>query len=241
VTRTGDEDVIWNGAVTDRIAMRKRLHNPIVALLASVTLACSIVGVSRAESPPKTEYQVKAAFLFNFTKFTDGGRFGPAGGQDGAKVDPNQPVVVGVVGKIPSKEGFEELMGKEVKGRPIVVRPFKGFEELKDSEGNAPPQHPRIEEIRKCHALFICPSEKRFLSRILPHLRNAPVLIVGDVPGFLQEGGTINFVIEDKKVRFEINLAAAARAKLQMRSSLLRLAVRVIEHDGLEEPNGKRN
>jgi len=224
-----------------QIAMRKRLHNPIVAMLASVVLVCSMGGLSHAESPPKTEYQVKAAFLFNFMKFTDGGRFGPAEGQDRAKVDPNKPVVVGVLGKAPSKEGFEELVGKEVKGRPIAVRQFKGFEELKDSEGNTPAQHPGLEEIRKCHVLFICPSEKPFLSRVLPHLRNDPVLTVGDVPGFLQAGGTINFVIEDKKVRFEINLAAAARAKLQMRSSLLRLAVRIIEHDGLEEPNDKRN
>lgn len=221
--------------------MRKRLHNLIVALLASVVLVCFMERLSRAESPPKTEYQVKAAFLFNVMKFTDGGRFGPAEGQDHTKANPNQPVVVGVLGKVPSKEGFQGLVGKEVKGRPVVVRQFKGFEELKDSEGKTPQRHPGLEEIRNCHALFICPSEKPFLSRILPHLRNDPVLIVGDVPGFLQAGGTINFVIEEKKVRFEVNLAAATRAKLQMRSSLLRLAVRVVEHDGLEEPNGKRN
>lgn len=221
--------------------MRKRLHNPIFALLASVVLACSMGRLSRAESPPKTEYQVKAAFLFNFMKFTDGGRFGPAEGQDQTGVDPNKPVVIGILGKVPSKEGFEGLPGKEVKGRRVVVRQFKGFDELKDSEGKAPPQHPDLDEIRNCHVLFLCPSEKPFLSRILPHLRNDPILIVGDVPGFLQAGGTINFVIEEKKIRFEVNLAAAARAKLQMRSSLLRLAVQIIEHDGLEEPNDKRN
>jgi len=219
--------------------MRKRLHNPIFALLASVVLVCSMGRLSHAESPPKTEYQVKAAFLFNFMKFTDGGRFGPAEGQDQTAVDPNKPVIIGILGKIPSKEGFDGLLGKEVKGRPVVVRQFKSFDEMEDSEGKTPQRHPDLDEIRNCHVLFICPSEKPFLSRVLPHLRNDPILIVGDVPGFLQAGGTINFVIEEKKVRFEVNLAAAARAKLQMRSSLLRLAVRIIEHDGLEEPNDK--
>jgi hypothetical protein len=53
----------------------------------------------------------------------------------------------------------------------------------------------------------------------------------------MEDGGIINLVIEEKKVRFEVNLAAARRAKLQIRSSLLRLAIRTLEHDALENQN----
>jgi len=93
-------------------------------------------------------------------------------------------------------------------------------------------------EIRQCHVLFVCPSEKPFLARILPPVQKAGILLVGDTASFLEAGGTINLVIEEKKVRFEINLAAARRAQLQIRSSLLRLAIRTIEHDSLENENG---
>ena len=217
--------------------MRKRIHRLTFAVPVLLVLVLSMGRPGRAESVQTTEYQVKAAFLFNFVKFTDGERFGPAADQGQSKSDPNEPIVVGILGRVPSKEGFEGLAGKRVKDRPVAVRHFKSLEELKDAEGRIPERHPSLEDIRKCHVLFICPSEKAYWQKVLPDLRNDGILIVGDVPGFLQAGGTINFVIEEKKVRFEINLAATARAKLQIRSSLLRLAIRVVEHDSLERPD----
>lgn len=51
----------------------------------------------------------------------------------------------------------------------------------------------------------------------------------------------VNFMIEDKKVRFEVNTAATGRAKLQVRSKLLRLAKRVILHDALKGHDDKGN
>jgi hypothetical protein len=146
-------------------------------------------------------------------------------------------ILVGVIGKLPAKEGFAELQGKLAKNKRIQVRFFRAFADLQDSEQKIPEQHPQMAEIRKCHVLFLCPSEKPFLPRVLPHLQKEGILLVGDAPGFLEAGGIINLVIEEKKVRFEINLAAAGRAKLQIRSSLLRLAIRTIERDQLEGPN----
>jgi hypothetical protein len=182
-----------------------------------------------AETDSDREYKVKAAFVLNFIKFIDGGRL------DLANDDAKAPILVGVVGRLPSVEAFEELAGKEVKGRTIVVRRFQGFEEARDRDGQTPERHPDMDEIRKCHVLFLCPSEKAYLGRILPAVQADGILTVGDVEGFAEAGGVINFVIVDKKVRFEINRAAAARAKLQIRSSLLRLAIRTIEDDELEK------
>ncbi|OHB64781.1 MAG: hypothetical protein A2Y77_01025 [Planctomycetes bacterium RBG_13_62_9] len=190
-----------------------------------------------ADEASDREYKIKAAFVYNFMKFVEGGRFGPADGKARANADPNQTIRVGVLGTAPAKDAFVELTGKLVKDRPVRVYRFKGLAELKDEDGKVPQQHPALEEIRKCHVLFICPSERPCLLRILPDLQRDGILTVGDVPDFLEAGGIINLLVEDKKVRFEINLAAAARAKLQIRSSLLRLAARTVEHDQLERQN----
>jgi hypothetical protein len=189
-----------------------------------------------ADSPLDREYKVKAAFVYNFLKFVEGGRFTPA--QEGKKgePDPNDVIVIGVIGVPPSRVAFEEFKGKHVANRPVVVRWFRGFEELAEKDDEIPEQHPDLDAIKKCHALFICPSERPFLQRILPHLKESGILAIGDIPMFLEAGGAINLLVEDKKIRFKINLAAVARAKLIIRSSLLRLAVRTIERDQLEPP-----
>lgn len=193
-------------------------------------------GVARAEDALEREYKVKAAFVYNFLKFVEGGRFTVPEEKKQGPADPNDAFVIGILGVPPSRAAFEEFKGKQVAGRPVVIRWFRGFEELadKDKDTGIPEQHPDLDRIRKCHVLFICPSEKPFLRRLMPQLRENGILTVGDVPAFLETGGVINLLIEDKKVRFEINLAAAARAKLVIRSSLLRLAVRTIERDELE-------
>jgi len=190
-----------------------------------------------AQEGPGADYQVKAALVYNVLKFVVGGRFGAPDEKAGSNADPNGAILVGVVGKIPSKEGFAELQGKPFRDQHVEVRFFQGFEDLKDAEEKVPEQHPQMAEIRQCHALFVCASEKPFLSRILPPLQREGMLLAGDTPGFLEAGGLINFVIKEKKIRFEINLATAAREKLLIRSSLRRLAVRTIAHDSLERPD----
>ncbi len=199
-----------------------------------VALIGALHGAAHAEDATDREYRVKAAFVYNFLKFVEGGRFTPPkeDGRDEGKAD--RAIAVGILGVPPSRVAFEEFQGKTVGNRPLRVRWFRGFEELTDPEEGIPRQHPDLEKIRECHVLFVCPSERPFLQRILPSLRDDGVLTVGDVPTFLESGGTVNLLIVEKKVRFEINLAAARRAKLAIRSSLLRLAVRTIEHDRLE-------
>lgn len=169
-----------------------------------------------------SEYHIKASFMYNFIRFVDWPKEKMA--------DSNEPIAIGILGKDPFSRAFEPLKDWHINGRKVVVKRFKGFEELKKSgeKGKAELQR-TINTIRKCYVLFICYSEKEMLTEAINSVKGHPVLTVGDMKGFLETGGIINFVMEEKKVRFEINIRAAKRAKLKISSRLLRLAKRVIE------------
>ncbi len=91
----------------------------------------------------------------------------------------------------------------------------------------------QMDTLKKCHLLFICQSERKNTKEIVDLLKNNGVLTVADTQGFLEDGGIVNFVIEDNKVRFDINLTASEKAGLKIRSQLLRLAKKVLK-DGSE-------
>jgi hypothetical protein len=153
--------------------------------------------------PAAPEYDVKAAFLYNFTKFVDW----PAG----AFPDERSSLRICVLGDNPFGNALQAAVGDEIAGhRLTVVR----SESISNPAG--------------CHVLFISRSERERLARILGEVRNAPVLTVADSPGFLEQGGAINFVLDRSKVRFEINREAAERAGLRISSKLLQLATRVL-------------
>lgn len=172
-----------------------------------------IVPNARADSAPNKEQRIKAAFIYNFINFVDWPKEKVA--------DSNDPITICIIGKDPFGKAFEPIKNKKLKGKKIVINRFKGLKELKKSSK-------QIETLRKYHLLFICPSEKKNLKEVINLVKNHSVLTVGDMKGFLESGGIINFLIVDKKVCFEINNAAAKQAKLKIRSKLLRLAKRVI-------------
>ena len=91
----------------------------------------------------------------------------------------------------------------------------------------------QMETLKRCHLLFICPSEKKTVNEIIDLVKDQGVLTVADTQGFLDAGGIVNFVIEDNKVRFDINLTASEKAGLKIRSQLLRLAKKVVK-DGVD-------
>lgn len=203
-------------------------------------LAVSLSGTVRANSAANREYRLKAAFLYNFVMFVNGNRFDWEPDNEGPD-DPNGRVQIGVIGRAPFGKAFEPLKGKKIRNRTVVVKWFKGISELADVDGHYPSQHPQLDAIRQCHVLFMCASERPHMEAILHPIRTLDILTVSDVPGFLEAGGMINFVIEEKKVRFEVNTAATGRAKLQIRSKLLRLAKRVITHDAFEKQDDEGN
>jgi hypothetical protein len=164
------------------------------------------------------EYQLKAAFLYNFIMFID---WPPE------KMAGNEPIIIGVIGKDPFGDAFEPIKGKQVNNRQVVVKRFKGFEEFKKADQAELDQ--LKEAIKKCHVLYICRSETKTIKEITDLIKGHGVLTVGSVESFVEsDGRIINFIVEEDKIRFEINVTAAREAKLQIRSQLLRLAKRII-------------
>jgi hypothetical protein len=160
-----------------------------------------------AQSARAPEYEVKAAFLFNFAKFVDW----PAQ----AFAAPSAPLHICVLGRDPFGDALSRIVqGKFIAGRPIVRRQVES-----------------AAEARACHILFLSLSDPASLKQALEQLRDAPVLTVGEDRNFLSLGGMINFVLEEERVRFEINLAAAERHHLRVSSKLLAVA-RVVNVGG---------
>lgn len=171
-------------------------------LAASLLLLLSIPCAALSDSFQAGEYQVKAAFLLNFSNFIDWPDTSRGSGS----------FIIGVLGKDPFENSLDSLKGKTAKGRKVIVRRYDD-----------------PEEVREADILFISASEKRTLPHILKILRNRPVLTVGDHPGFARSGVMINLVLLKKRVAFEVNSQAAQRAGLHISSHLLKLAKEVIE------------
>ena len=151
-----------------------------------------------ARAGPSREYLVKAAFLYNFAKFT----VWPVE----AFADAKAPLRLCILGEDRFHGAFKALEGRIVKNRPIVAsRPSS------------------TDSLGQCHLLFIGASEHGRLGTILESLRGMPVLAVGDTPRFARSGGIIRLETVDNRVRFEINVEAAHHAKLKLDSRLLRL------------------
>jgi hypothetical protein len=182
---------------------------------------------ARADSSSNQEYQVKAAFLYNFIQFVDWPE---------ETSDSNEPITIGIIGNDPFGNAFEPIKDKKVKGRAVVIKRFESFEKPKNStEKDKPESDQEIETLTKCHLLFICPSEQKNLKEIIDTVKDHGVLTVGEMEGFLESGGIINWFVEEKKIRFEINTAAAERAKLKIRSNLLRLAKRIVGENAVKD------
>jgi hypothetical protein len=173
-------------------------------LLRAVGLGFAALGLGGA--PPAAalsrEYEIKAAFLFNFIKFVE---WPPE-----ALPPSSSTITVGVLGRNPFGNALNVLNGKTVKGKTVAVR-----------------QVPSVAAASDVHLLFISASEGDRMRQILGGLRNANVLTVADVSGFIERGGVINLITRNERVRFEINAAAAERAGLALSSQLLRLAAKV--------------
>ena len=173
---------------------------------AVLTAALSIVGARwvSAQTSASSEYQVKAAFLFHFAQFVD---WPPEAFEDAAS-----PLTYCTAGEDPFHGALEaSLNGKMIGTRPVRVIHFR-----------------QVQEIQGCQIVFLGTLDKKPISAMLANLRTSPVLTVGESESFVQGGGMIGFFLEDNKVRFDINLDAAERAKLKISARLLALAKTVI-------------
>ena len=177
--------------------------------LAIRVVVCCLAVVTQAQSA--TEYQVKAAFLFNFAKFVEW----PADAFSGT----DAPLQICLLGQDAFGHEFEEVIGdKSVNGHRIEVIHPSG-----------------VPQARGCQIIFVASSEKKQVVEILRGLRGANVLTVGDTAGFAEMGGIINFVLDDGRVRFEINTRAAVRAHLKLSARLLTVAKLIVTDDAPTE------
>lgn len=172
----------------------------LLALCLLLLLAFLCAGeVRSADERKPTEYEVKAAYIYNFAKFVE---WPSIRARDGEAA-----ISICLVGKDPFGPVLDAIEGKAVGNRKIRIR------------RNLP-----LRDLKGCDSLFISNSEEGHLGRLLEEVQGLPVLTIGDTNSFAERGVIVNFYREDNRVRFEINPKAAARAKLKISANLLRIA-----------------
>lgn len=176
----------------------------IVAVSVLVAACCVCARPARAESPDTLRTKVKAAYLFNFIKFVDWPTRAAASG--------TKPIRICVVGTDPVTALLQQLAGRQVKGRPLAVE-----HRLPEENG-----------LDHCQVLFISQSEHQRLPQLLQHLPSTGVLTVSDIDQFCSHGGVIGFVLEEDRIKIEINLRTARKTHLKISAKLLEVA-RVVQ------------
>ena len=154
----------------------------------------------QAGSGDEKEYKFKAAYLLNFLQFVEW--------PEDVNESINSPIVIGILGEDPFHSLIDQAVeGETIKGRKVLIQRFRS-----------------LDEVERCHLLFVGKSEKSKTPYYLSHLLGQKILTVGESDGFAAQGGVINFFQENTKLRFEINEEAAKNAGLKISSKLLRLA-----------------
>jgi YfiR/HmsC-like len=143
------------------------------------------------------EYQVKAAFLFNFAQFVSW--------PETAFTNADEPFQIGVLGENPfSGDLNETIRGEAIHGHKMVIMESR-----------------QVENLAGCQIIFISKSEAAHADEVFTKLGSRPVLTISEVSGFARRGGVINFYRDGSKVRFEINPDAAEKNGLKLSSELL--------------------
>ncbi|HEY9153674.1 MAG TPA: YfiR family protein [Opitutaceae bacterium] len=177
-----------------------RIHR-VVALLMLIAFFCSISRGSTNDVG--LEYRIKAAYLYNFTKFIEWPPPPPATAE--------KPFVLGVLD--PEGTAYtvisESLRGKTgVNGRAIAVRRLAALDETATS----------------CNQIFITRASGMDVAQVRKVLDGLPIVVVGETVGFAEQGGVIGFVLTGDAVHCEINLAGAQRAGVKLSGRLASVA-----------------
>jgi hypothetical protein len=170
------------------------------AALVALFLACA--ALLNAQAPLPRDVDVKAAYLLNFGRFATW----PPSASPIANEFP-----VCVIGRDPFGASLDATVaGEAIDGKGVVAKRVRA------------PQ-----EAAGCRILFVGDSEDKQLAAILDVASRAAVLTISDLPGFVDRGGMIQFVMRDRRIRFMVNADAADRAGLTLSSELLRVATDV--------------
>jgi YfiR/HmsC-like len=166
-------------------------------LIWMIVLGAALGAPARAEVD---EYQLKAAFLYNFAKFVD---WPPE-----AFTSPSDPFTICVLGENPFGKALAGVIdGRTLNGRSFQLRPI-----------------PDAQHGNTCQILFVSSSERNRFRSILGELKASAILTVGDTAGFATAGGVANLTLEGETIRIEINIGVAKQNNLRISSKLLNLA-----------------
>lgn len=177
-------------------------------ILLLAALWCWTVALAHGQTTTQLagEYQIKAAFLFNFAKFVKW--------PESALPEAATSIAVCVLSDEDVARTIEETIGgKTVRDKRVVVT------RLTTAEPDA-----------SCQMLFVSGDQAAKADKFFGTLAEASVLTVGETEDFAARGGVMNFRMETNKIRFDVNADAAKRAHLELSSQLLKLAT--IVHDG---------
>jgi len=188
---------------------RRQFLHAFVFVALTAGYALHDVRDAQAQSSKPTEYEVKAAYLYNFGRFVEWpSRTGMA---------QLHSFNICVVGQDHFGAALSNTLADEtIAGKTVAIKRIQG-----------------AQEATNCQILFISTSEESQLKQILTVLKGSSVLTVSDMPQFSRQGGMVQFVLDGSRVRFEINLASAERAGLTLSSELLKLAVNVRKNSAL--------
>ncbi len=180
-------------------------HSGHFSQLAAVAMVWALIAVSslHAQQSKPAEYEVKAAYLYNFGRFV----------QWPAKVAAakGDTFAFCVLGQDPFGPTLDATIASEtIDGKQVMAKRIS-----------------RPQDALNCRVLFISSSEDNRLKEILGVLGKASVLTVSDMPQFSLRGGMIQFLLEGNRIRFEVNLTTAESAGLTLSSELLKVALTV--------------
>jgi hypothetical protein len=189
------------------LSRTRRCFTPPGTLAILLVLAASPAG---GAEPKPTEYEVKAIYLYNFARFVEW----PAGAPEREGGRDAERFTICVLGRDPFGQVLDRVLaGETLHGRRAAAKRISGAREASG-----------------CELVFISESERGGLGETLRLLREKSILTVSDMDDFSTSGGMIQLVLEDERVRFEVNLAAATKAGLRLSSELLKVA-RAVRRD----------
>jgi len=185
----------------------KPIKRRLRAALAILPILLAGAWLNAQNTSGSSEYLIKAGFIYNFANLVQW--------PSTSFAQPDSPIVIVILGEDHFGTTLDHaLEGKKVNARPFVIKRARSVSELQRTLG---PQ-------KDCQILYVSSSEMPHLGEAIQVLKGAPVLTIGETPGFARSGGIINLILEDNKVRFEVNVQAARDADLNISSRLLALA-----------------
>ncbi|MEK7991639.1 MAG: YfiR family protein [Thiotrichaceae bacterium] len=168
----------------------------IIAIVACFMLLFGSIAYQVVQARPPSEYQLKAAFLYNVARMVKW-----------PKADRKKPLIVCLMGEDPFGDALSSIKKKKVKKRRLEFK-----------------MDISIRDIPQCNVLFVTQAAQDLLTNILPSVENQHILTVGDVPEFATQGGMVNLLKNGERIAIEINLKVVKASNIVISSRLLTLA-----------------